>query len=74
MKSLKISGVGIDSLGIERSQPGHETHKLLLGQGIIILEGLQLADIKEGAYKMLALPLKMHGTEAAPARVVLIED
>jgi len=74
LKNLGITGVGIDSLGIERSQPGHETHKLLLGQGIIILEGLQLADIKEGAYKMIALPLKMYGTEASPARAVLIEE
>lgn len=74
LKNIGISGVGIDSLGIERAQPGHETHKTLLGNGIIILEGLRLADIEEGAYKMAALPLKMNGTEAAPARVILIKD
>lgn len=74
LKNLKITGVGIDSLGIERSQPDHETHKLLLGEGIIILEGLRLADIKEGVYKLIALPLKMRGTEASPARAVLIEE
>lgn len=74
LKECKISGVGIDSLGIERAQPGHETHKILLGSGIIILEGLKLADIKEGTYKMIALPLRMNDTEAAPARVVLLEE
>lgn len=74
LKTLQITGVGIDSLGIERAQPDHETHKILMGHGIIILEGLRLADIKEGSYKMLALPLKLHGTEASPARVVLIEE
>ena len=74
LKSLQITGVGIDSLGIERSQPGHETHKTLMGHGIIILEGLRLADIAEGAYKMAALPIKLRGTEASPARVVLIEE
>ena len=74
LKNLQITGVGIDSLGIERAQPEHETHKILMGHGIIILEGLRLADIKEGSYKLAALPLKMHGTEASPARAVLIED
>ncbi len=74
LKNLQITGVGIDSLGIERAQPGHETHKILMGHGIIILEGLRLADITEGAYKMAALPLKLYGTEASPARVVLIEE
>lgn len=73
LKELQISGVGIDSLGIERAQPGHETHKTLLGNGIIILEGLRLADIEEGVYQMVALPLKLIGTEAAPARVILLE-
>lgn len=74
LKDIKVSGVGIDSLGIERAQPDHETHKALLGNGIIVLEGLRLADIKEGVYQMVALPLKLIGTEAAPARVILIEE
>ncbi len=74
LHELKIKGVGIDSLGIERSQPGHATHTILLGNGIIILEGLMLADIDEGSYQMIALPLKIIGTEAAPARVILIDS
>lgn len=71
LKASAIKGVGIDSLGIERSQPGHPTHKTLLGSGIVILEGLRLADIEEGDYLLLAAPLKIKGTEAAPARAVL---
>jgi arylformamidase len=74
LSEIGISGVGIDSLGIERAQPGHETHKTLLGGGIIILEGLRLADVREGMYKLIALPLRMTGTEASPARAVLIEE
>jgi arylformamidase len=72
LKELGISGVGIDSLGIERAQPGHETHKTLLGSGIVILEGLRLSGIEEGAYQLIALPLKICGTEAAPARAILM--
>ncbi|OPJ56158.1 cyclase family protein [Clostridium oryzae] len=68
-----VKGVGIDGLGIERSQPEHETHKLLLGSGIEVLEGLRLKDIKQGRYTLVALPLKIKGTEGAPARAVLLE-
>ncbi len=74
LKTIGIKGVGIDSLGIERAQPGHETHKTLLGAGIIILEGLRLSDVKEGKYKLAALPIRMKGTEASPARTILIEE
>jgi arylformamidase len=74
IKDLNVKGVGIDSLGIERSQPGHQTHKTLLGNGIIIIEGLRLSHVPEGTYKLIALPLKIKGVEAAPARIILIEE
>ena len=73
LKKKKINGVGIDALGIERSQPGHPTHKTLLEADIIILEGLALKDINEGEYYLSALPIKLKGTEGSWARAVLIE-
>ncbi|MCL6632686.1 MAG: cyclase family protein [Alicyclobacillus herbarius] len=69
-----VAGVGIDGLGIERAQPNHETHKTLLEKGIHILEGLRLADVAPGRYLMVAAPLRLEGIDAAPARVVLLED
>jgi len=66
-----IQGIGIDALGIERSQPGHPTHKILMESDCIIIEGLRLKDISEGEYFMYALPLKIRGGDGAPARVVL---
>lgn len=74
LKQRGIKGVGIDSLGIERSQKGHETHKILLGDGITIIEGLRLKEVNEGKYLLFALPLKIMGVEAAPARAILIEQ
>ena len=68
-----ISGVGIDGLGIERSQPNHESHKVLMDNGIIIMEGLRLKDVPAGTYFMCALPLRIQGVDGSPARVVLIE-
>ncbi|RXT15227.1 cyclase family protein [Ammoniphilus sp. CFH 90114] len=69
----RVKGVGIDALGIERSQPGHPTHKCLFGAKIIIIEGLRLQDVPAGKYFMMAAPIKLIGTDAAPARVVLVE-
>jgi len=66
-----VQGIGIDALGIERSQPGHPTHKILMESDCIIIEGLRLKDISEGEYFMYALPLKIRGGDGAPARVVL---
>ena len=50
------------------------THKLLLAEDIIILEGLELKDIEEGKYQLVALPIKLKGTEGSWVRAVLIEE
>ncbi|WP_258358768.1 cyclase family protein [Moorella sulfitireducens (nom. illeg.)] len=68
-----VRGVGLDALGVERDQPGHPTHRTLLENGVIIIEGLRLKDVPPGVYHMVALPLPLIGAEAAPARVVLLE-
>ncbi|MBY0599307.1 cyclase family protein [Bacillus bingmayongensis] len=70
----KIRGVGIDALGVERSQPGHPTHKALFGANIIVIEGLRLKDVPADQYFMVAAPLKLVGTDASPARVLLFKD
>jgi len=69
-----IKGVGIDSLGIERSQPDHATHKTLLGNGIYILEGLRLKNVEEGKYTLIAAPIYLQNVEAAPVRALLIKE
>ncbi len=74
LKNKKVNGVGIDSLGIERSQPAHMTHKLLLGDDIIILEGLELKGVEAGEYKLTALPIKIKGTEGSWVRAVLTQE
>lgn len=69
----KVCGVGIDSLGIERNQPGHETHKILLSSEIVILEGLLLKSIEKGEYFLIALPINVWGADGAPVRAVLLD-
>lgn len=72
--SKKIRGVGIDALGIERNQPNHPTHDLLLSNHIVILEGLRLKDIEPKNYQFMALPIKIDNVEALPVRAILIEN
>lgn len=73
LTKLKIKGVGIDSLGIERSQPNHETHISLFNADIMILEGLILKDIEEGEYFLNAAPIFIPWAEAAPVRAYIIK-
>ncbi|RZT22799.1 cyclase family protein [Fictibacillus sp. BK138] len=74
LAEIGVSGVGIDALGVERAQENHPTHKQLFQNDVIIIEGLQLKDVPEGEYLMVAAPLKIRGLDASPARVVLIEE
>jgi len=63
--------VGVDYLSVEGYGKGHETHKILLGAGIPIIEGLNLKNVNQGEYKLIALPIKIKGADGAPARVLL---
>lgn len=69
----KVRGVGIDALGVERAQEGHPTHKTLFAAGVIVIEGLRLKEVPAGSYTMVAAPLKIVGTDAAPARILLFD-
>lgn len=68
----KIKGVGIDALGIERNQSGHETHLALMKEDVLIIEGLRLSHVPEGQYALSAFPLHIKGVEASPLRAVLM--
>lgn len=73
LANKKVKAVGIDNLGIERNQPEHDTHIILLQKNIPIIEGLDLSKIKEGRYFFIGLPLKIKEGDASPIRAVLIE-
>ena len=64
--------VGTDALSI--APPGDEAapHEELLSAEIPILEGLDLSRVEPGTYFLCAFPLFLRGTEAAPARAVLL--
>jgi arylformamidase len=51
-----------------KTLPGH---KALARHGIAILEGLLLAEVPDGTYELIALPLKIEGGDGSPVRAVL---
>jgi len=69
-----IKGVGIDTNGIERAQSEHPTHKKLLAEKIIILEGLRLNQVPAGSYIMLLSLLKIADSDGLPGRAYLFEN
>jgi arylformamidase len=46
-------------------------HNALHQHGIAILEGLLLADIPDGRYELIALPLKIESGDGSPIRAIL---
>jgi len=68
----RIQTVGIDYLSVGSfERDGAETHRILLAAGIWIVEGLNLAHVEAGEYELICLPLKIAGSDGAPARAVL---
>lgn len=67
-----IKLVGIDYLSIEQyGSTTYQTHKILLGNGVIIVEGLNLSEVVPKDYEMICLPLRIKDADGAPARVIL---
>lgn len=67
--------IGVDYLSVESfAAPEPLTHRTLLNAGVVIVEGLDLREIEDGDYVLNCLPLKLAGSDGAPARVVLIRD
>jgi arylformamidase len=64
---LGVRLIGIDYLSI--GDP--DAHRALLGAGVVALEGLDLREVEPGPYELLCLPMRLIGTDGAPARVLL---
>ena len=73
--ALGVKLVGVDYLSVEKPHTTtHPTHHAFLDNGVVIIEGLNLAEVEAGEYDLICLPLKVVGAEAAPARVILRES
>jgi arylformamidase len=69
---LGVQTVGVDYLSIGGFfKDGVETHQLLLGAKVWVIEGLNLSRVDPGRYELICLPLKLRGSDGAPARAIL---
>lgn len=65
-RGVKLVGVDYLSVG------DHDAHHALLGEGVVPLEGLDLRGVEPGSYELHCLPLRLVGSDGAPARAILI--
>lgn len=66
-----IQTLGVDYLSVQRFYDDSTTHQVLLSAKTAIIEGLNLSGASEGTYELICLPLKLIGTDGAPARAIL---
>jgi arylformamidase len=62
--------VGIDYLSIGDL----DTHRILLGAGVVPVEGLDLRAVEPGPYLLVCAPLRIEGSDGGPARALLIRE
>jgi len=63
--------VGMDYLSVAPFDAPKPTHQILLGAGVVVVEGLDLRAVEPGPYELLCLPLRIVGSDGAPARALL---
>ena len=73
--SKGVNLVGIDALSIEHyHDPVFPVHRQLLGNGVLILEGLRLSAVPPGRYTLIVAPLLITDGDGAPARAFLLDE
>lgn len=65
--------LGNESQTVGPENAPKEVHMILLGAGIVLLEGIVLKDIEEGKYFLSAAPLNLGGCDGAPCRALLMK-
>jgi arylformamidase len=66
---------GVRLVGIDYLSVGDvDAHQVLLGAGVVPLEGLDLRGIEPGEYRLICLPLRLENADGAPARAILLQD
>ena len=69
-EKLKLFGNESQTVGPEDAPM--EVHLIMLGEEIVLLEGIRLSDVEEGEYILNAAPLNLGGSDGAPCRATLM--
>ena len=74
LADARVALVGIDYLSVGGfSNDLVETHEILLGAGVWVVEGIILTHVPPGEYELACMPLLIPGADSAPARAMLRE-
>ena len=68
----KIKLFGNESQTVGPENAPMEVHLIMLGAEIVLLEGIRLSEVSEGAYLLHAAPLNLRGCDGSPCRATLI--
>ena len=68
---IKLFGTESQSVGPENAPMA--VHLIMLGAQIVLLEGVRLSEVEDGAYILNAAPLNLSGSDGSPCRAILIE-
>lgn len=71
--SENILLIGNESQTVGPENAPMKVHHILLSNGVVLLEGVRLADVQEGVYFLNAAPLNLSGADGSPCRAVLID-
>ena len=72
LHELGVRLVGVDTPSVDSADSKDlPAHRRFLANDMLILEGLVLADVPEGTYELIALPLALAGFDASPVRAIL---
>ena len=69
--NIKLFGNESQTVGPEDSPM--EVHLIMLGAQIVLLEGIRLVAVPEGAYILNAAPLNLGGADGSPCRATLMK-
>jgi arylformamidase len=69
-KGIRLVGTDAPSVDDFRSAD-LPSHRILLQNGIVILEGARLEHVPPGDYELVCLPLKLAGLDGSPVRAIL---
>lgn len=68
-----VSLIGVEGTSVSTDTETAVVHRDILSSGAVILEGLDLSNVKAGKYFLFAAPIKIENSDGAPVRAILIE-
>lgn len=72
LAKLAVKAIGVDYLSVGGyHSDGSDIHRILLGAGIWLIEGLDLSAVDPGDYFIICLPLRICNGDGSPARAAL---